>query len=89
VFKNKVVRRICGSTKAEVMGKERKLNDERYTLYLLPNVLSGRWNQNEMGDIVCMGKVRLAYSFSALKLKGKIPSGSPGRRKMAMNLREN
>jgi hypothetical protein len=54
VFENRVLRRIFGSKRDEVMGDWRKLhNEELHTLFSSPNIIRMKWAGvvARMGDI--------------------------------------
>jgi hypothetical protein len=77
VFENRVLRRIFGSKRGEVMGGWRKLhNEELHNLYSSPCIIRMRW----AGHVARMGEKRNAYRILVGKLEGKIPLGRPRRR---------
>jgi hypothetical protein len=80
VFDNRVLRRIFGPKRGEVMGYWRKLhNEELHNLYSLPSIIrmikSRRmtWARH-VGQI---GEKRNAYRILVGKPEGKIPLGRP------------
>jgi hypothetical protein len=94
VFKNRVLRRIFGLKRDEVMGGWRKLrNEELRDLYSSPSIIRiiksrrMRW----VGHIVRMGEKRNAYRLLVGKPEGKRPLGRPRRMwvdNIRMDLRE-
>jgi hypothetical protein len=83
VFENRVLRRIFGPKRYEVMGEWRKLhNEELRDLYSSPSIISIiksrriRWT----GHVARMGEKRNAYRLLLGKPEGKRPSGRPRRR---------
>jgi hypothetical protein len=83
VFENRVVRRIFGPKRDEVMGEWRKLyNEELHILYYSPNIIRQiksrrmRW----AGHVARMGKERNVYRVLMGKSEGKRPLGRPRRR---------
>jgi hypothetical protein len=95
VFENRMLRRIFGPRRDEVMGDWRKLhNEELHNLYSSPNKIRMiksrrvRWVEH----VARMGETRNAYTSRILvgKPEGKRPLGRPRRRWMdniRMNLR--
>jgi hypothetical protein len=78
VFENRVLRRILGPKRNEVMGEWRKLhNEELHNLYSSPDIIRQvtsrrmRW----AGHVACMGEERKVYKVLVGKLKGKRPLG--------------
>jgi hypothetical protein len=76
VFENRVLRRIFGPKRDEVIGGCRKLhNEECHKLYSLPSIIrmiksrSMRWE----GHVARMGEKRNAYRISVGKPDGKRP----------------
>jgi len=65
VFENRVLRRICGPNRVEVIGKWRKLHNEEFIdLYSSQNIIQVikskmRW----AGHVACMGVRRGAYGI--------------------------
>jgi transcription termination factor 2 len=94
VFENRVLRRIFGPKRDEVMGEWRKLhNEELRDSYSLPSIIRMiklrrmRW----AGHVARMGEKRNAYTLFVGKPQGKIPLGRPRRRwvdNIRMDLRE-
>ncbi|KAJ4450377.1 hypothetical protein ANN_01798 [Periplaneta americana] len=94
VFENKVLRKIFGAQRDEVIGKWRKLhNTELHALYSSPDVIRNiksrrlRW----AGHVAGMGESRNAYRVLVGRPEGKRPLGSPRRRwedNIKMDLRE-
>jgi hypothetical protein len=80
VFENKVLRRIFGPKKDEVMGEWRKLhNEELRDLYSSPSIIriikSRRMGWR--GHVVRIGEKRNAYRLLVGKPEGRIPLGRP------------
>jgi hypothetical protein len=80
VFENRVLRRIFGPKRDEVIGGWRKLhNEELHGLYSSPSIFRVikarmmRW----VGHVARMGEVRGAYNFLVGKSKGRRPLGRP------------
>jgi hypothetical protein len=94
VFENRVLRRIFGPKRDEVMGGWRKLhNEELHGLYSSPNIIrmiksrKTRW----AGHVARMWEMRNAYIILIGNPKGKRPFGRPRRRwedNSKMDLRE-
>jgi hypothetical protein len=94
VFGNRVLRRIFGLKRDEVMGEWRKLhNEELRDLYSSPSIIRiikprrMRW----AGHVARMGEKRNAYRLVVLKPEGKRRLGRPRRRwvdNIRMDLRE-
>jgi hypothetical protein len=83
VFEKRVLRRIFGPKRDEVMGKWRKLhNGELHNLYSSPDITRQiksrrmRWTEH----VACMGDGRNVYRVLVGKPKGKRPPGRPRRR---------
>jgi hypothetical protein len=83
VFENRVLRRIFGLNREEVMVEWRKLhNEELNGLYSLPNILRMiksrrlRW----AGHVARMGEGRVMYRVLVGKPEGKRPLGRQRRR---------
>jgi hypothetical protein len=81
VFENRVLRKIFGPKRDEVVGEWRRLhNEELNDLYSSPNNISViksrrmRW----VGHVTSMGKRRGPYRGLLGKLEGKSPLGNPG-----------
>jgi hypothetical protein len=77
VFENRVLRRIFGPKRDEVMGDWRKLhNEELHNLYSSPNIIRiiksrrMRW----VGHVARMGETRNAYRIFVGKLERKRPT---------------
>jgi hypothetical protein len=80
VFENRVLRRIFGPKRDEVMGEWRKLhNEELHDLYSSPSIIRiiksrrMRWE----GDVAQMGEKRNMYRLLVGKPEGKRPLGRP------------
>jgi hypothetical protein len=94
VFENRVLRKIFGPKRDEVIGGWRKLHDEElHNLYCLPSIIKiiksrrMRW----AGHVARMGEKRSAYEILVGKLEGKRPLGRPRHRwenNIKMDLRE-
>jgi hypothetical protein len=94
VFENRVLRRIFGAKRDEVMGEWRKLhNVELHNLYSSPDIIRQvksrrmRW----AGHVARMGEERNVYKVLVGKPEGKRPLGRPRRRWedwIRMDLRE-
>jgi hypothetical protein len=89
VFENRVLRRILGPKRDEMMGEWRKLhNEELRDLYSSPSVIRiiksrrMRW----AGHVARMGEKRNAYRLLVGKLEGKGPLERP-RNKWVDNIR--
>jgi hypothetical protein len=83
VFENRVLRRIFGPKRDEVIGEWRKLhNEELHDLYSSPSIFRIiksrriRW----AGHVAGMGKKRNAYKLLVGKSTGKRPLGRPSNR---------
>jgi hypothetical protein len=83
VFDNRVLRRIFGLKRDEVMGGRRKLhNEERRTLYSSPSIIRiiksrrVRW----AGHVARMGEKRNTYSLLVGRPEGRRPLGRPTHR---------
>jgi hypothetical protein len=94
VFENRVLRRVFGPKRDEVMGEWRKLhNEELHSLYSSPDIIRQvksrrmRW----AGHVARMGEERKMYKVLVGKPEGKRPLGRPRRRWedwIRMDLRE-
>jgi hypothetical protein len=94
VFENRVLRKIFGPKRNEVVGGWRKLhNEELHNLYCSPSIIRiiksrrMRW----AGHVACMGEKRNAYRILVGKPEGKRPLGRPRCRwedNIRMDLRE-
>jgi hypothetical protein len=80
VFENRVLRRIFGPKRDEVMGGWRKLhNEELHKFYYSPSIITMiksmrmRW----AGLVARMGEKRNAYRILVGNPEGKIPLGRP------------
>jgi hypothetical protein len=78
VIENRVLRRIFGPRRDEVMGEWRKLhNGELHNLYsstdIIRHIKSRRMKW--AGHVACMGKNRKVYKVLVGKPKGKRPLG--------------
>jgi hypothetical protein len=80
VFENRVLRRMFGPKRDEVMGEWRKLHSgEIHNLYLSPDIIRHiksrriRW----VGHTACMGEGRKLYKVLVGKPKGKRPHRGP------------
>ena len=89
VFENRVLRRIFGPRRDEVMGEWRRLhNEELNDLYSSPNIVwviklrRMRW----AGHVAHMGEERVVYRVLVGKPEGRRPLGRP-RRRWADNIR--
>jgi hypothetical protein len=83
VFENRVLRRIFGPKRDEVIGGWRKLhNEELHNLYSSPNIIRMiksrrmRW----AGHVARTGRSGIAYRILVGKPEGKRPLGRPRRR---------
>ncbi|KAJ4446810.1 hypothetical protein ANN_13508 [Periplaneta americana] len=83
VFENKVLRKIFGAKRDEVIGEWRKLhNAELHVLYPSPDIIRNiksrrlRW----AGHVARMGESRNAYRVLVGRPEGKRPLGRPRRR---------
>jgi hypothetical protein len=83
VFDKRVLRRMFGSKKSEVLGGWRKVyNEEHRNVYSLPSIIrmikSKRMRLER--HVAQMGEMRNAYRILVVKPDGKGPLGRPGRR---------
>jgi hypothetical protein len=80
VFENRVLRRIFGPTRDEMMGGWRKLhNEELHDLYPSPSIIriiKSRW-MRWAGNVARMGEKRNVHRLLVGKPEGKRPLGSP------------
>jgi hypothetical protein len=83
VFENRVLRRMFGPKRGEVMGEWRKLHNEGlHNLYSSPDIITQvksrgmRW----AGHVARMGEERKVYKVLVGKPEGKRPPGRPRRR---------
>jgi hypothetical protein len=74
VFENRVLRRISGPKRDEIMGEQRKLHSgELHNLYSSPDIIRHiksrrmRW----VGHVACKGEGRNVYRVSVGKPEGK------------------
>jgi hypothetical protein len=85
VFENRVLRRMFGSKRDEVMGEWRKLhNEELHNLYSSPSInriIKSR-RMSSAGHVVRMREKRNVYRLLVGKSEGKRPLGRPRRRWM-------
>jgi hypothetical protein len=92
VFENRVLRKIFGPKRDEVMGEWRKLhNDELPDLYSSPSIIRIIKSRRKSwaGHVARMGEKRDAYRWEILR--GKRPLGCPRHRwvdNIRMDLRE-
>jgi hypothetical protein len=87
VCQNRVVRKIFGPKREEVVGGSRKVPDEELNkFYASPNIvrISRSWRLRWMGHILCMGEIRSAYRILFGKPEGKRPLRRPRYRCRAM-----
>jgi hypothetical protein len=79
VFENRVLRRIFGPRRDEVMADWRKLHNELHNLYSSPNII--RMNKSRRmrwaGHVAQMGEMGNAYRILVGKPEGKRPLGRP------------
>jgi hypothetical protein len=77
LFENRVLRRIFGPKRDEVMGEWRKLHSEElHNLYSSPDIIRRmRW----AGHVARMGEERKVYKVLVGKPQGKRPLGRPRR----------
>jgi hypothetical protein len=80
MFENRVLRRIFGPKRDEVMGERRKFhNEELHNLYSFPDIIMQvksrrmRWE----GHVTRMGEERKVYKVLVGKPEGKKPLGRP------------
>jgi hypothetical protein len=83
VYENRVLRRIFGPKREEVVGGWRRLhNEELHNLYPSPNIVGViklrrvRW----VGHVECMGQLRNLHKILVGKPKGKRPLRRPRHR---------
>jgi hypothetical protein len=85
VFENRVLGRIFGPKRDEVMGGWRKLhNEELHNMYSSPSIIRiiKSWRMRWAGNVARMGQKRNVYRLSVGKPEGKRPLGRPRRRWM-------
>jgi hypothetical protein len=83
VFENRVLRRIFGPKRDEVIGEWRKLhNEELRDLYSSPSIIRiiKSRRMRRAGHVARMGEKRNAYRLLMGKPEGRRPSGRPRRR---------
>jgi hypothetical protein len=83
VFENRVLRRIFGPKRDEVMGEWRRLhNEELCDLYSSPSIIriSKSRRMRLAGHVARMGEKRNAYRLLMGKPEGKRPLGRPRHR---------
>ena len=83
MFENRVLRRVFGPKRDEVIGEWRKLhNEELSDLYSLPNIVRVVKSRRMKwaGHTECMGEKRGIYRVLVGKPVGKRPLGRPRRR---------
>ena len=83
VFENKVLRRIFGPRRDEVMGEWRRLhNEELHDLYCSPNIVRViKWRRMRWtGHMARLGEERGVYRVLVGKPEGRRPLGRPRRR---------
>jgi hypothetical protein len=90
VYEDRVLRRIFGPRRVDVMGGRRKVhNEELHNLYASQNIKSnqGGWDgKGREGHVVCMGEMGNGYKILVRKPEGKMPLGVP-RPKSENNIR--
>jgi hypothetical protein len=81
VFENRVLRKIFGPKRVEVLGEWRRLhNEELNDLHFSLNIIRVtksrimRW----VGYVACMGNRRGVYGIFVGNIEGKRPTGNPG-----------
>jgi hypothetical protein len=94
VFENRVLRRMSGHKREEVVGGWKSLlNEELHNVCTSPNIIrviklrGMRW----VGHVVCMGEMSNAYQILVRKSEGKRPLRRPRHRwegNIRMDLRE-
>jgi hypothetical protein len=93
VFENRVLRRLFGPKRDEVMGEWRKLHSEElHNLYSSPDIRQIKSRQMRwVGHVARMGEENKLYKVLVGKPEGKRPLGRPRRRwedGIGMDLRE-
>jgi hypothetical protein len=81
VFENRVLRRIFGTKREEVVGSWRRLhNEELLNLYASPNIIRVMKSRRMIwvGDVAHIGEMRNVYKVLVRKPKGKRPLGRLG-----------
>jgi hypothetical protein len=80
VFENKVLRRIFGPKRDEIIGYLRKLQNYAHDdLYSSPNRMIKLRRVRWAGHVALMGVKRIAYRVLVGKTEGKKPLGRPRR----------
>jgi hypothetical protein len=93
VFENRVLRRIFGPKRDEVMAEWRKLHNEEHNFYSSPDIIR-QIKSRQMRSAwhaACMGEERNLHKVLVGKPEGKRPLGRPRRRwedGIRMDLRE-
>jgi hypothetical protein len=83
VFENRLLRRIFGPKRDEVMGEWRKLHSgELHNLYSSPDIIrqSKSRRMRWVGHVACMGEGRNVYRVTIGKPEGRRPLERPRRR---------
>jgi hypothetical protein len=83
MFENRVLRRIFGLKRDEVIGGWRKLhNKELHNLYGSPSIIRMiKWRRMRWeGNVACIGKKQNAYRILVEKPEGKRPLRRPTHR---------
>jgi hypothetical protein len=76
VFENRVLSRISGPKRGELVGGQRKLhNEELHNLYSLPNIMIESKRMRRAGRVARMGEKRNACRILVAKPEGKRPLG--------------
>jgi hypothetical protein len=80
VFEHRVLRRIFGPKRDEVMGEWRKLHNwELHNLYSSPDIVRHIKSRGlrSVGHVACMTEKRIVYRVSMGKPEGKTPLARP------------
>jgi hypothetical protein len=94
VFENRVLRRIFGPKRNQIMGEWRKLhNGELHNFYPSPDIIRQIKSRvmSWVGHVACMGGGRKMYRFLEGRPEGKIPPERPRCKRedgIKMDLRE-
>jgi hypothetical protein len=90
VFENRVLRRICGLKRDEVMGGWRKLHDELHNLYASPNIIRMMKSRKirRAGHVACTRKTMNVYRIQMGEPEAKRPLGRP-RHRWEVNIKVN
>jgi hypothetical protein len=83
VFENRILKKISGPKRDEVIGDWRKLHKEGLrVLYALPSIIRmiKSWRMRWAGHVARMGEKRNAYRLLVGKPERKRPLGRPRRR---------